>query len=111
MDLQKLVNFMAPKKKTKSRFLVKVGDKIRTIPIADILLFYSFEKATYLHTTSNRDYIIDYSLDELQILLDEALSSGSTGSTLSPLRPAAKCMHGPIAGLSFTLKALMTLTL
>ena len=73
IDLSQLANFMAPQKKTKSRFLVKVGEKIRTIPIADILLFYSFEKATYLHTTSNRDYIIDYSLDELQILLDEAL--------------------------------------
>jgi len=73
MDLHKLANLMAPQKKTKSRFMVKVGEKIRTIPIADILLFYSFEKATYLHTTSNRDYIIDYSLDELQILVDEAL--------------------------------------
>ena len=73
MDLHKLAKLMVPQKKTKSRFMVKVGEKIRTIPIADILLFYSFEKATYLHTTSNRDYIIDYSLDELQILVDEAL--------------------------------------
>jgi len=72
-DLSLLANLMAPQKKTKSRFMVKVGEKIRTIPIADILLFYSFEKATYLHTHSNRNYIIDYSLDELQILLDEAL--------------------------------------
>ena len=71
MDLHKLVNLMAPQKKTKSRFMVKVGEKIRTIPIADILLFYSFEKATYLHTSSHRDYIIDYSLDELHLLLDE----------------------------------------
>lgn len=73
MDLHKLVNLMVPQKKTKSRFMVKVGEKIRSIPIADILLFHSFEKATYLHTTSNRDYIIDYSLDELQILVDEGL--------------------------------------
>ena len=72
-DLSQLANLMAPQKKTKSRFMVKVGEKIRTIPIADILLFYSFEKATYLNTNSNRNYIIDYSLDELQILLDEAL--------------------------------------
>jgi DNA-binding LytR/AlgR family response regulator len=71
MNLPKLVNLMAPQKKSKSRFMVKVGEKIRTIPISDILLFYSFEKATYLHTTSNRDYIIDYSLDELHLLLDE----------------------------------------
>ncbi len=71
MNLHKLVDLMVPQKKSKSRFMVKVGEKIRTIPIADILLFYSFEKATYLHTTSNRDYIIDYSLDELHLLLDD----------------------------------------
>ena len=51
--------------------MVKVGEKIRSIPIEDILLFHSFQKATYLHTTANRDYIIDYSLDELLLLLDE----------------------------------------
>ncbi len=71
MNLHKLVNLMAPQTRTKSRFMVKVGEKIKTIPVADILLFFSFEKATYLHTTSNRDYIIDYSLDELHLLLDE----------------------------------------
>ena len=71
MDLHKLVNLMVPQKRTKSRFMVKVGEKIKSIMIEDILLFYSFQKATYLHTTSNRDYIIDYSLDELHLLLDE----------------------------------------
>jgi DNA-binding LytR/AlgR family response regulator len=71
MDLTQLVNLMAPQKRTKSRFMVKVGEKIRSILLEDILLFYSFEKATYLHTTSRRDYIIDYSLDELHLLLDE----------------------------------------
>ncbi len=71
MDLHKLVNLMGPQKRTKSRFMVKVGEKIRSIPIEDILLFHSFQKATYLHTTANRDYIIDYSLDELLLLLDE----------------------------------------
>ena len=72
IDLNKLVNLMQPEKKHKSRFMVKVGEKIRTIPVEDILLFYSFEKATYLHTSSKRDYIIDYSLDELQLLIDDA---------------------------------------
>jgi len=75
IDLNKLLNLsnLAPQKRTKSRFMVKVGEKIRSIPVEDIKAFYSFEKATYLHTSSNRDYIIDYSLDELQLLLDEVL--------------------------------------
>jgi DNA-binding LytR/AlgR family response regulator len=54
----------------KSRFMIKVGDKIKSIPIEEILAFYSLEKATYLHTTSNRDYCIDYSVDQLESLLD-----------------------------------------
>ncbi|MEN8226869.1 MAG: LytTR family DNA-binding domain-containing protein [Bacteroidota bacterium] len=67
--LFKLTN-LAPQKKTKSRFMVKVGEKIKSIVIDDIKAFYSYEKATYLQTKSGRNYIIDYSLDELQLLLD-----------------------------------------
>lgn len=56
--------------RTKSRFMVKVGEKIRTIMVEDILAFYSFEKTTYLHTITHRNYIIDYSLEELEHMLD-----------------------------------------
>jgi DNA-binding LytR/AlgR family response regulator len=54
----------------KSRFMVKVGDKIKSIPIEEILAFYSLEKASYIHTATNRDYCIDYSIDQLETLLD-----------------------------------------
>jgi DNA-binding LytR/AlgR family response regulator len=54
----------------KSRFMVKVGDKIKSIPIEEILAFYSLEKATFIHTTSNRTYCIDYALDQVETLLD-----------------------------------------
>jgi DNA-binding LytR/AlgR family response regulator len=57
-------------KNYKSRFMVKVGDKIKSIPIEEILAFYSLEKATYIHTATNRDYCIDYSVDQLETLLD-----------------------------------------
>jgi DNA-binding LytR/AlgR family response regulator len=61
---------MAGHKQLKSRFMVKVGERIRTIMVEEILLFYSFEKTTYLHTSAHRNYIIDYSLDELEGMLD-----------------------------------------
>ena len=51
--------------------MVKVGEKIRTIMVEDILAFYSFEKTTYLHTSTHRNYIIDYPLEELEGLLDQ----------------------------------------
>lgn len=72
LDLNQLLSLMRPQQQRKSRFMVKVGEKIRSIPVEEILLFYSFQKATYLHTTSHRDYIIDYSLDELLLMLDES---------------------------------------
>ncbi len=57
-------------RQTKSRFMVKVGEKIRTIMVEDILAFYSFEKTTYLHTNTHRNYIVDYPLEELENMLD-----------------------------------------
>lgn len=70
--MEKLLSFThAGNVKTyKSRFMVKVGDKIKSIPIEEILAFYSLEKATYIHTSINRDYCIDYSVDQLESLLD-----------------------------------------
>ena len=50
--------------------MVKVGEKIKTITVEEILAFYSFEKTTFLHTTTHRNYIIDYSLEELESMLD-----------------------------------------
>ena len=54
----------------KSRFMVRVGEKIRTIMTEDVLAFYSYEKTTFLHTGTHRNYIIDYSLEELENMLD-----------------------------------------
>jgi DNA-binding LytR/AlgR family response regulator len=73
IDLESLINLKIGQghKQSKSRFMVKVGEKIRTIMVEDILAFYSFDKTTYLHTTSHRNYIIDYSLEELESMLDQ----------------------------------------
>lgn len=54
----------------KSRFLIKVGDRIKTVGIKDILYFFSLDKGTYLHTADNRNYVIDFTLDGLADLLD-----------------------------------------
>jgi DNA-binding LytR/AlgR family response regulator len=75
VSLEKLLSLTGntTAKAYKARFLVKVGDKIKSIPTEEILAFYSLEKATYIHTTNNRDYCIDYSVDQLEALLDPAL--------------------------------------
>lgn len=57
----------------KQRFVIKVGEHIKSIPVTDILYFYSMEKATFLHTADNHNYVIDHSLEQLEGLLDPEL--------------------------------------
>ncbi|MFH0758603.1 MAG: LytTR family DNA-binding domain-containing protein [Bacteroidota bacterium] len=54
----------------KARFMVKVGDRIRSVEAKDILYFYSLQKGTFMHTAENRNYVIDFTLDALTDLLD-----------------------------------------
>jgi len=63
----------ASEKNYKSRFMVKVGDKIKSIPVEEIMIFYSQEKATYIYTTDKRTYNIDYTLDQLEPLVNPAV--------------------------------------
>jgi len=72
INLESLLNLRPDSmhKPAKSRFMVKVGEKILTISVEEILAFYRFEKTTWLHTTTHRNYIIDYSLEELESMLD-----------------------------------------
>ncbi len=57
-------------KKYKARFLVKVGDHIKSVKTENILLFYADGRTVYIITTKNNEYIIDYTLEELVKHLD-----------------------------------------
>lgn len=57
----------------KDRFLVQCGDTYRHVETRDIACFYSEEKYNYLHTFSGERYIIDYTMDRLESLLDHSL--------------------------------------
>lgn len=54
----------------KQRFVIKVGEHIKSIPVTNILYFYSMEKATFMHTADDHNFVIDYSLEQLENLLD-----------------------------------------
>jgi DNA-binding LytR/AlgR family response regulator len=56
-------------KQYKSRFMVKVGDKIKSIPVEEIMVFYS-QKASFILTADKRTFCIDYALDQLEPMLD-----------------------------------------
>jgi len=57
----------------KSRFLVKVGDRIKSVDVEQILYFYSQQKGTFAHTEEGRNYAVDYTLDKLGEVLDPSL--------------------------------------
>lgn len=59
------------RKPYKTRFVIKVGDHLKSIPVEEILFFYSMEKATYLCTSDFRTYTLDYSLDHISEMVDE----------------------------------------
>ncbi|RZS93340.1 LytR/AlgR family response regulator transcription factor [Aquimarina brevivitae] len=50
----------------KKRFTTKVGQHLKIFTVEDIECFYSENKGTYLHTTDNRNYLIDTTLENLE---------------------------------------------
>ena len=57
-------------RKYKKRYTIKVGQHLKIISSEDIECFYSENKATYLHTSSNRNYLLDGALEQVQTELD-----------------------------------------
>jgi len=57
-------------RKYKSRFMVKLGDMIKSIKTEEVLYIFSKDKATYLHTIDGKNYIVDYALSDLEEVLE-----------------------------------------
>jgi DNA-binding LytR/AlgR family response regulator len=57
-------------KKYKERFVIKVGEHLKTVDVKSILYFYSQEKTTFCHTTDNRNHILDFTLEQLEALVN-----------------------------------------
>jgi DNA-binding LytR/AlgR family response regulator len=60
-------------KRYKSRFMIKVGEHLRTVETTSILFFFSQEKTTFCYTTDNRTLILDYTLEQLEEMVDPGL--------------------------------------
>lgn len=60
-------------KSYKTRFMVKLGEHIKSVTADNISLFYAEGRTVYLITNQRRKFIIDYKLEELEELLDPTL--------------------------------------
>lgn len=57
-------------KKYKERFVIKVGEHLRTIEVKDIFFFFSSDKATFCATREGRSHILDFTLDQLELMVN-----------------------------------------
>ena len=72
VNIEQLKNILGnnKKKQYKSRFTIKIGQHLKLINTSDIVCFYSQNKASYAHTSANRSYLVDYTLSELENILN-----------------------------------------
>lgn len=56
-------------KRYKERFVLKVGEHLRSVEVGEILFFFSLEKTTFAQTTDGRKHILDFTLDQLESVL------------------------------------------
>jgi DNA-binding LytR/AlgR family response regulator len=54
----------------KTRFVVKVGEHLRSVEVGNIHYFFSFDKTTFAVSGEKRQHIIDFSLEQLEEVLD-----------------------------------------
>jgi two-component system response regulator LytT len=54
----------------KNRFISRIGDRIQHIMVEDVAYFYAEDKIVSLVTRDNKEFVIDYTLEHLQSLLD-----------------------------------------
>ncbi|MBQ4819061.1 LytTR family DNA-binding domain-containing protein [Aquimarina sp. MMG016] len=57
-------------KEFKRRFMVKVGNQFNTFSVEDIAYFKSHEGTIFLHAHNGQQYPIEYSIDQLEDILD-----------------------------------------
>jgi DNA-binding LytR/AlgR family response regulator len=57
-------------KRYKSRFLIKVRDQLIALETKNIAYFFTEHALVYARTKQNKKYVVDFTLDELEDLLD-----------------------------------------
>ena len=73
IDMEALVKELQQKLHTKEfrkRFLVKLGQKLVSVDVDDIAYFFSDGRLNFFKTNDNKKFVVDYTMDELNQMLD-----------------------------------------
>lgn len=74
LDLNLLKTLIQPQEKSyKSRFLVRFGEKIQSVPMEEIAFFFSEERVTFLQTHAGKKYVLDSTLEHVEAQVDPAI--------------------------------------
>jgi DNA-binding LytR/AlgR family response regulator len=69
-DLVKELQQKLQTKDYRKRFLVKLGQKLVSVEVDDIAYFFSDGRLNFFKTLDNKKYVVDYTMDELNEMLD-----------------------------------------
>jgi DNA-binding LytR/AlgR family response regulator len=70
IDFHELLKAVTGKQSHQKRILVKYGQNIKTLEIADVAYFYTEEKVTFAVTHEGKRFPLDFTLDELEQILN-----------------------------------------
>ena len=65
-----LKTIQPPSKKYSDRFIIKIGDTIKSLIIADIAYFYTENKSNFVCTNEGKRFPIDFNLDQIEQMLN-----------------------------------------
>lgn len=72
LNIEHLINGLKQQqtKSWRTRFLVKMGQKLVSVETSDIAYFYADGRLTYFLTWNKQKHIVDYTIEELEEMLD-----------------------------------------
>ncbi|MBD2703083.1 response regulator transcription factor [Spirosoma sp. BT702] len=63
-------NNSSERRSERDRFLVKQGQRLFSVPIHEVSYFFSRNKMTFLKSNDGHEWLIEYTMDELEHMLD-----------------------------------------
>src|SRR5574344_619968 len=89
--------------KYKSRFIIRIGERIIILNTEDIAYFYSEEKSTFAVAKDGQRYLLDMSLDAIQEVIDPSVFFRISRSCIVSIKSISKIDRFDVSRLRITL--------
>ncbi len=71
VDYSKILStIQPPEKKYKDRFIIKLGDTIKSLSLPEIAYFYTENKSNFVCTNEGKRFPVDFNLDQIEQMLN-----------------------------------------